>query len=81
MCEFLYTKLMSLSVRDRRKLFTLINYYIRDTTFANHLRNIDVTSDRSITLNCQILFGFNNQPGLREQVVRWLTEALDTHSI
>jgi hypothetical protein len=31
-------------------------------------------------MNCQLLYGFNNQPGLRDQVERWLTEGLESRS-
>jgi hypothetical protein len=45
-----------------------------------HARNIDLRSDQSIAMNCQLLHGFNNQPGLRDQVERWLTDGLASRS-
>ena len=76
----LYNKLIALKPHDRVRLFDLLNFYVRDTTFVNHARNINLHSERSIVVNCQLLHGFNNQPGLRDQVNRWLTEALEMRS-
>ena len=76
----LYNKLISLKASDRVRLFDLLHFYVRDTTFIAHARNINLHSERSITINCELLHGFNNQPGLRDQVVRWLTEALESRS-
>jgi hypothetical protein len=73
----LYKKLMSLQLKDRVSLFDLIHFYVSDTTFVAHVRNINLRSQRSIEINCELLHGFNNQPGLRDQVARWLTEALE----
>ncbi len=75
--ELLYSHLIKHSVQKRRLLFDILGFYVRDTTFINHARNMDVSSDASIRLYCDVLYGFNNQPGLREQVTRWLTEGLE----
>ncbi len=76
----LYNKLITLKVSDRVRLFDLLDFYVRDTTFVAHARNINLRDQRSIAINCELLHGFNNQPGLRDQVVRWLTEALESRS-
>jgi hypothetical protein len=76
----LYTHLIKHTIKDRLRLFDLITFYVRDSTFVAHARNIDLRSDQSIAMNCQLLHGFNNQPGLRDQVERWLTDGLASRS-
>jgi hypothetical protein len=73
--RLLYNHLIKYTLQERRILFGRIEFYIRDTTFLKHLLNIDITSDSSIAMNCQLLYGFNNQPGLYDQVTRWFAEA------
>ncbi len=78
--ELMYSHLIKHSIQKRRLLFDILGFYVRDRTFINHARNMDITSDASIRLHCDLLNGFHNQPGLREQVTRWLTEGLEHRS-
>ncbi len=69
--EDLEARLLRLSVDERFALFAFADIHLRDRTFLAHMRQMNVQTDEGVRYQCLILHGFNNQPGLREQVDRW----------